>query len=271
MYTKISVLFLFVLFYALMQLVYRIRHSVLYNPCKLDALDCSPLPDKTLFHTYIRTYDDRDLLSVVQHRHLDTDNVTVFTHGNFGNINDYYFLFDLIPSLVIWDYRGYGRSTGVPDERYNAVDLAAIIPKSPEHITLVAHSLGTNVVMNYLDKARRHGFKRPSQVILIHPFLRFSDVATHVTSSWLSGALAYLTGNMDECNSVQSYINQFPETKFIICYSTRDRITPARPVVEFFSQFKNIQLYNIGGEHHSILHNKKLFDILQNKCSLVSG
>lgn len=106
----------------------------------------------------------------------------LYAHGNAGNIShrlDSIRLFhDLGLSVFIFDYRGYGRSSGKPDEAGTYRDaeaawqhLAAQRGIKPEHIVVFGESLGGAVAAHV---AAQH---RPSALILASAFTSAPDLA----------------------------------------------------------------------------------------------
>jgi len=86
-------------------------------------------------------------------------------HGNFGNIGFgrrpqfYSFMRDLGINLLAFDYRGYGESTGAPDERGLYDDarasydyLARARGIAPERLLLFGHSLGSGVAIELASR-----------------------------------------------------------------------------------------------------------------------
>lgn len=115
----------------------------------------------------------------------DARGALLFFHGNAGNVShrlDSLRLFhDLGLSVLIPDYRGYGRSEGSPSEAGTRRDARAAwkhmvedrgIP--PETIVVFGRSLGAAVAS---DLARGH---RPGAVILESAFTSVPDVAQEV-------------------------------------------------------------------------------------------
>ncbi|MCK9202358.1 MAG: alpha/beta hydrolase [Gallionella sp.] len=107
----------------------------------------------------------------------------LYAHGNAGNIShrlDSIRLFhDLGLSVFIFDYRGYGRSTGEPDEEgtYHDAEVAwqhltAQRGIKPEHIVVFGESLGASVAAHL---AAQH---RPGALILASAFTSVPDLAS---------------------------------------------------------------------------------------------
>lgn len=108
--------------------------------------------------------------------------VLLYAHGNAGNIShrlDSIRLFhDLGLSVLIFDYRGYGRSAGKPDEEGTYRDaeaawqhLTAQRGIKPEHIVVFGESLGASVAAHL---AAQH---QPGALILASAFNSVPDLA----------------------------------------------------------------------------------------------
>ena len=91
---------------------------------------------------------------------VNPDQWLLMCHGNFGNIGFgrrpefYSFMREIGVNLLTFDYRGYGESTGSPEEQGLYDDARASYDYlvktrgvSPEHIVLFGHSLGSAVAI----------------------------------------------------------------------------------------------------------------------------
>src|SRR5712671_6689487 len=91
-------------------------------------------------------------------------------HGNLGNIRyrqrpEYYALIrDLGINLLAFDYRGFGESTGIPEERGLYDDATAsyeyltrTLKVPPEHIVIFGHSLGSSVAIELASRVPAAG------------------------------------------------------------------------------------------------------------------
>jgi len=90
--------------------------------------------------------------------------VTLFLHGNSGNITDHYVHFREITaagsSILMIDYRGYGKSSGIPSEKGLYSDAEAAYKYlletgyRPEEIIVYGQSLGTAVAVDLASRRR---------------------------------------------------------------------------------------------------------------------
>lgn len=107
----------------------------------------------------------------------------LFSHGNAGNIAGRryllpYFRDELGCSILIYDYRGYGKSEGTPTEEGVLLDgraardwLAKRNDVAPTDITLVGGSLGGSIAVDMAAKDGARG------LVLVSTFSSIPDVA----------------------------------------------------------------------------------------------
>jgi fermentation-respiration switch protein FrsA (DUF1100 family) len=113
----------------------------------------------------------------------DTGLWLLICHGNYGNVGFgarprfYAFMRGLGLSVLAFDYRGYGESTGQPEEQGLYDDAASSYAYltttggvSPERVVIFGHSLGTGVATELATKVRAGG------LILEAPYTSIVDV-----------------------------------------------------------------------------------------------
>jgi fermentation-respiration switch protein FrsA (DUF1100 family) len=114
----------------------------------------------------------------------DRSRIFIISHGNAGNIGDRYELGEYVnqefrASVLMYDYRGYGKSEGKPSEAglYSDLEGALTYSKSrgyPRNQTyLIGQSLGTAVTVELASREPVAG------VILEAPFTSIRAVARH--------------------------------------------------------------------------------------------
>ena len=86
----------------------------------------------------------------------------IFCHGNAGNISDRLVTLEILNrlglSVLIFDYRGYGRSTGKPDESGTYLDAEAawryLVETRGERVTRCSMSTGSVTPGAFLPRRR---------------------------------------------------------------------------------------------------------------------
>ncbi len=160
----------------------------------------------------------------------ETGVVTLFLHGNAGNITHRLPLVEIIPqagsALLLLDYRGYGRSEGSPSETGLYADAEAgyeyLLARGYQPGSIVVHgeSLGTAVAV---DLAAR---REVGAVVLQAPFSSASEMA---------GRLLPVVGPL----VMRSYntISKIPRVKapLLVVHGDRDDIVPHEQGMKLFN------------------------------------
>ena len=118
----------------------------------------------------------------------DEKGVVLFCHGNAGNIShrlDSIKIFNTLNlSVMIFDYRGYGKSRGKPTEQGTYLDAEAAWDylirtkqKTPESITLFGRSLGGAVAAEIAFR------KNPGRLIIESGFTSVTELAKNSCTS----------------------------------------------------------------------------------------
>jgi len=113
--------------------------------------------------------------------HADPKGTVIFCHGNAGNISDRLdsvkLLHNMGVNVLIFDYRGYGRSEGRPSEQGTYKDAEAAWRylvdtrgELPQQVVLFGRSLGGAVA---IDLAKRH---HPGALVVESTFTSAVDV-----------------------------------------------------------------------------------------------
>jgi fermentation-respiration switch protein FrsA (DUF1100 family) len=114
--------------------------------------------------------------------HADAKGSAIFCHGNAGNISHRVHEIDILHSVglnvLVFDYRGFGRSEGKPSEKGTYRDaeaawryLVETRGESPERIVVIGRSLGGGVA---IELAKRH---EPAALVVESTFTSLPDVA----------------------------------------------------------------------------------------------
>lgn len=173
--------------------------------------------------------------------------VTLFLHGNAGNVSHRSMHFTAVAragsSILVPDYRGYGRSEGKPSEQglyadaTSAYDWLLEQGWRPEQIVIHGESLGSAVAV---DLATR---KPCGGLVLEAPFTSVSEVAGRV----LPVVGEYIVGGFDS----KSKIGRL-KAPLLIMHGTGDEVIPydlGRALYDAAPQPKNF--FTIDGAGHN--------------------
>lgn len=171
--------------------------------------------------------------------------VVLFSHGNGGNISHRFDKLGLFrragASVLIYDYRGYGRSTGTPSEQGTYRDGEAAwrwltrekrIP--PERVVLYGESLGSAIA---LELALR---EKPAGLILDSPFTSTiamgQEIFPFLPVRWL---VRYRYDNLSKIAKLSAplLVMHSPEDD-IVPYAMGRRLFEAAPAPKDFFEMK---------------------------------
>lgn len=181
----------------------------------------------------------------------------LLAHGNAGNIShrmDYALMFHHLGySLLLLEYRGYGRSEGKPSEEGTYADaraawrhLVAERGFPPERIVLVGESLGGAVV------ARLAAAERPGALVLSSCFVSVPELAAELypwlPARWLA---RYRYDALEAIGRVSSPV--------LIAHSRQDEIVPFRHGERLFAAVKGPKAFLelAGGHNDSFLFTRE--------------
>jgi hypothetical protein len=171
---------LFLSYAAVVALMYFLQDSLLYFPQK--ELSQTPGDINLEYEEIIFKAKDGTEISGWFVGARDEKGVVLFCHGNAGNIShrlDSIKIFNnLNLSVMIFDYRGYGKSRGKPTEQGTYLDAEAAWDylirtkqKTPESITLFGRSLGGAVAAEIAFR------KNPGRLIIESGFTSVTELA----------------------------------------------------------------------------------------------
>lgn len=179
----------------------------------------------------------------------DEKRVLLFCHGNAGNIShrleSIKIFHELGLTVLIFDYRGYGESTGKPSETGIYLDaeaawdfLTGTKKKSPEDIVIFGRSLGAAVAAEIALR------KNPACLILESAFTSVPDMGEQ-HYPWLPVRLIsrFRSSTVEKVDDIRS-----PK---LIIFSPDDEIVPAAHGEEIYRKASSPkELLKIKGDHN---------------------
>lgn len=197
--------------------------------------------------------DDNILINCVIFNNPTTENTVIFSHGNGGRIDECLFLFRIlgqIASVIIYDYRGYGKSTGEPTEKGLYKDIESVYnfiikkyDKEPSKISLFGFSLGCAPTIKLAKKLCKKN-KSPKSVIIQSGFSSLKDVVKENFSPVLSSSIIYSFDNSKNIEKVTCPIllSHSPYDE-VVSINNKDRLIERNPSIEF---------YQLSGYHNNL-------------------
>jgi alpha-beta hydrolase superfamily lysophospholipase len=182
--------------------------------------------------------------------HVHPKAIILYLHGNTGNVTNQYAelvkLHDkLSASVMTFDYRGYGKSAGHPDEKGIIQDAEAARDwlshkeqVDPKNMILLGRSLGGAVAANL---AADHDTKG---LILMSPFLSLPDVVSYHCPILLPKLIMY--NQFDLTHKISAY-----HGPLLVIHGNADQLIPIQQGIKLFSAARGKKWFvQINGGKH---------------------
>jgi hypothetical protein len=258
------------------------KNSLIYHPHK--ALNekyerfyqkISALVTESSGH-YINEFietSDHVMIDTLYLKNPDSEICVIFFHGNAGNLAMRYDMIKFIynfASVLIFDYRSYGRSQGcllfVSDKKLQ-LDAKAVwtyatktLNYLPSKISLFGESLGSAIVLGLVANLSQtlNSDVYPHSIVLNSPFYSLRSMIRVIFDKLRMGPIGYVPsiiyGTEYKSDLNIQYINHI--TKIIIAHSPWDEIVPYKEGYKLYQLIApthpHIKFIKISGTHNNI-------------------
>jgi|SRR5579872_411768 len=225
-----------------------------------------------IINSKVKTSDDI-LLDSIYIQNPDSEKCIIFFHGNAGNIS---MRFDMIKflynycSIVIFDYRSYGKSSGHNvdlSESTLYLDAKAIwnyvtltLQYKPSSISLFGESLGCAICIKLVyELSKTHNpFNYPHSLILNSPFYSLAAMINTIFSKInllpIGQIISSVYGLEYQSKDLIKYLNHY--TKILIAHSMRDEIVPFEQGKKLYEEISSVHSWvkfvTITGTHNNL-------------------
>lgn len=204
----------------------------------------------------------------------------LFLHGNGENISTHaglvYWLTEHQYNVLIFDYRGYGKSqgeinlSGALDDIDSARDYMQTRKQKNKKLFVLGHSLGASMGIYNLAKNPEN----VDGIVLVSPFSEYPEVAQEMMAkswlTWVFQPLAEITVS-SEYNPVD-YVATLPLVPKLFMYSEGDQIiAPHHIKILYNHASENKSMEKIKGNHNSVFAHKENQNILLDYLDKWSG
>jgi len=271
---------IFAIFVLLIVLSY-VKNFLIYYPHKVTLYKYASFHDRVkklvevedyVISAFVKTTDNI-FLDTLYVKNPDSDKCIIFFHGNAGNLTMRYDMINFLytyASVLIFDYRSYGRSDGYvifSSDVSMQTDSDAIwsycvnvLKYSPSKISLFGESLGCAAALK-LSAELCKSFESdsyPHSVVLNAPFYSLGSmirvIFEKLRMGFVGNFFSMIYGSEYKSDMLIQCIN--PQVKIIIAHSLHDEIIP---YAEGFKLYKlvsdthpNIKFINISGSHNNL-------------------
>ena len=201
---------------------------------------------------------NKNTINLLHFNNKDTDNLIIYAHGNAQNISscmDIFYKFGESASIILFDYSGYGKSTGSANTKdickdiYN-VWLFAIkdLQVKPKNIILYGFSLGGAILSYLLYKLDTKNKELPKAIIIQSSFINSRYMAKQLLNPFIYYVFKFLIDNT--FNSIE-YLEQVNDKlKIMIVHSKDDDIVDYEHAQLFLEKI-NCDHIIINGTHNN--------------------
>lgn len=225
--------------------------------------------NKNIINLKINTKDNHTLDALYYHN-TNTDKLILYCHGNAGNIyNRFEFInkYKHISSILIFDYRGYGISSGSPDENGLYIDIYSVwkyvlnsLNFEPKNIILYGNSLGCSVALwlgMFLSKSQ---LPTPAKIIIDSPFYSLKYLVSDIFPLYAKYML------YSQFNNIKYIKNTNNQIKFLIIHSNQDKLINIKHSYKIIknSKLNKTNLLVIKGGHNTPIINDDIFNKIIN-------
>jgi predicted esterase len=229
-----------------------ISHSIILKPDPFDEEIYNRWSNKkNLIKESIKTIDGELLDAMFYNKSknpsYENDIIYLYHHGNTGWIglvlesNTCKYLTNY-GSLFVYDYRGYGKSTGKPTDDGLFIDSVSVwnfLVKEkkvdPKRIIMFGHSLGSSVLSNLTKHLLENNKKYSETLILQNPFSSIDHVCNDIVP-WV-GKFVQLDFKTDETFSQIDKLTS--NLKIFIIHSDEDELINKSHSYAIASRIKN--------------------------------
>lgn len=203
----------------------------------------------------------------------------LYSHGNKGNLYGdnikINFLQEMFPNtdFISYDYKGYGKSTGITTEQGIYDDILSIYlyllscGYNPKNIILHGYSMGCTPTLwlgNYLVKNKKD---LPKHIIIQAGFsslLKF--IECYITIKWLFNIIKWLLNpflkyRFNNAYNIKSISDKIPIT---LIHSKNDKLITLNHVDELKNSNTNTNVYYINGSHNKPLYSVESINRIKN-------
>jgi hypothetical protein len=268
------ILIIFFIFYFAIK---KINEMIIFQPTITEHNDLDILigNKKNIIKETIKTSDNIDLWGVLYNKNKIPsweDNIIIYSHGNAGWIG---YLLDSTSinalskygSVFMYDYRGYGISSGKPSEEGVYNDIMSVWNYlvndkkiSPRKIIIYGHSLGsaisTKLVKKLCMSKKLSKDLLPKALILEAPFVNIKKIAKKFVPSFVTN---FVVCNFDNEKCIKNINNKVP---IYILHSKNDEIIPYEHGCHL-SEISGCKLIEINGTHNYPLYTKEVEELFE--------
>jgi hypothetical protein len=222
-----------------------------------------------------------EFINMLYYKHPISDKIIIYSHGNGGSIYDRQDEMKYLSqfcSIIMYDYSGYGKSNGLPNEKNVYSNILQVwkyitnkLKYTSQNIILYGESLGGSISLHLASELKNYC---PKNIIIRSSFSSINDLA-HVYFNWIPNIIIdFLTIN--KFNSKEKIKNINNDVQIYIFHSKNDNLIPYSQAIQLLNNSNNsnnsdnsdnsdktTKLIEIKGDHNTPDFGDKLYKVLQ--------
>ena len=241
-----------------------ITNNILFQPYIANIYEYNEI--ENFIQEVIKTHDGIDIYGGLYNKFRKPnydDTIILFSHGNGDWIGNYVNceLMNILSkngSIFLYDYRGYGLSTGKPSENGLYTDIYSVWNFlidtkniNPKNIIVYGFSLGCAVSSNLVSNLAIN--ELPKMLVLESPFTNLKNIA----SDKFKPIAKFAYYDFDNIKHLQKINNKIPVYVF---YTKNDEIIPYTHSYELHKK-TDCKLIEINGNHNNPIYNKDIIEL----------
>jgi len=263
MYTQL-LLCLIILILLIKYIMNIIETKIIFQPDKIKQTDIENIKSIKLLYYYLQPIknikiitDDAIVLDAMYYFNPKINKLIIHAHGNAGNIYcgiEFIEKYKQFGSVLIFDYRGYGLSSGKPSEKGLHADILSVwryatkkLKFNSSDITLYGTSLGCSVIL-WLSKHLHENYKKlPRAIIIDSGFYNIKTLACDYIDKKFRHFIQSKFNNIKYINKIKKHV------PILLIHSYQDDIIDISHAYKIIKDaeisFKNFIL--ISGSHNN--------------------
>lgn len=217
----------------------------------------------------INIKEQERIINCLYFKNSNSDNLIIFSHGNAGNIlNRIPFAVKLanLSSVLIYDYRGYGKSTGKPTEKGLYADIITVwkytiknkLVNDPNNIILYGESLGCSVTAHLGSKLCKNKKYKPKSIIMQSGFSSLKNIALDLFPKFL---VIFLYSKYDSMKYLAKIKGHVP---ILILHSNDDEMINVKHAHALIAanNSSTIDFHALEGTHNNPVLNSEYINVI---------
>lgn len=197
----------------------------------------------------------------------NTNGSVLYFHGNAENISTHFanvhWLTEYGFDVYLFDYRGYGKSEGVPQLDAVILDMESMIGFSvkqipeKEKLTIIGHSLGASLAIYAVAHSQYK--KHIRSLVSVEAFADYRDVTQDALStSWITWLFQWpLSFTVDNSYRPVDAVKEIAPIPLMIMHSKSDEIIPFYHAEELYAAAREPKTLRLVDSNHNHVFNKQ--------------